>query len=126
MEGLGASDRMGRPASLLQFEDPSDRCLELLDKLWVHEFVLIGYVEDMDGLAFERCRVFRHEARLVPLFHGEDDLRPAKIGLRHMVLGGLTRASRSYRQTRMRAPDAFRSRAAPLIATADEQDMYSL
>jgi len=79
MEWLGASARTAGLTPLLEAKDPCDRSRELLDKLWVHEFVFIRYVEYVDRLVFERSRMLCQEARLVLLFHDEDDLRPAKI-----------------------------------------------
>ncbi len=92
MEWLGASARAARTERLPEAKNSSNRSPKLFDQLWIHEFVFIRYVENVDRLVLKRSRMLCQEARLVFLFHDEDDFTPLKVRFRDAVPGARTRS----------------------------------
>jgi len=115
-------------AQLLAFERGGDQwCCgggDELDQLWVHELVLIGYVEHVDFFVAQVLAEFCGEAGFVFFFHCEDEVGPCDVRQSDAALGGAAGACGASVDAVLLEPDALSSGRTPLVAAADEEEVH--
>jgi len=110
----------------VESDQRGDGFMQLFDQFWIHVFVLVGDVQDMERFALNSRCEFSDEPGLVLFLHDKDHVSPPDVVYRDLTPSGRTRSCGPNGKLRMLAPNSLGRRAAPLILATNEQNVQFL